>query len=94
MLNKKIFENLSLIKSTNTRREFWNNHLSDDFTASLEIGRKQADEYLKYIEIDDTIPILASIVHEISKQSKNTKINQGQLIGFFTTLESALKNNL
>lgn len=94
MSTNKNLQNLSFVKSTTTRRVFWRNAKSHEFTTSIEIGKKMATEYLQYLQIDGQAPILASVIFEIVRISSITKLNEPQIIGFFTTIEAALKANL
>lgn len=91
MSNQKTLQELSFIKSTSTHREFWVSHTAIDFPSSVSTGKKMAIEYFQYLQSDCTAPILASIVCEIAKQSSQQTLDQGQIIGFFATIEEILK---
>lgn len=91
---KNKVQDLSFVKSTSQKREFWVSHPLSDFSASFEIGKQMAIEYLFYINSPNSAPILASIVIDAARQSTSIHHNEAQLIGFFTTLESVVKAKL
>lgn len=91
---KNKVQELSFVKSTSRKREFWVSHPLSDFSVSFEIGKQMAIEYLHYINSPNSAPILTSIVIDAASQSTSIHHNEAQLIGFFTTLEAIIKAKL
>lgn len=87
-------EDLSFVKLTNNKREFWVSNQTNEFLSSVEFGRKQATEYLQYLATEDAAPILASIVRDLALKTKTDDLDSGQVIGFFATLESVIRASI